>query len=214
MQRRLPCCNPGMDTHVFQVPELRHIFSSHEGWGRWGLSASPSSQTWASAPSGGEGGLRCPVDATHPYMMQPRVGHSVFQGLKLRHLLHMRDGVAAKRRSGFERALTRAHVFELGHLCIYSSWALNLPWSPQSVIESKFNRQQLHRNHFWKSLLFVKFENKRKRKDTCAHKCWQRIAPVFLQGWIFTREPSFARFGICRQEDFVWLVSWNHVTHI
>ena len=132
MQRGLPCCNSGMDTPVFQGPELRHKFSPHERWGRWGLSASPSSQTWASAP--GEWG----VEVSTNIWCNQGLETPVFQGLKLRHLPHMRDGVAAKRRSGFERAPTRARVF--GHLCFYT-WAMNLSWFPQSVVEFKFNRE-------------------------------------------------------------------------
>ena len=100
-----------------------------------GEGASPSSQTWASAPwEWGRGGVEVP---THIWCNQG-LNTPVFQGLKLRHLPHMRDGVAAKRRSGFERAPTRAPVF--GHLCIYT-WAMNLPWFPQSVVEFKFNRE-------------------------------------------------------------------------
>ena len=105
----------------------------------------------------------------------------VFQGLKLRHLLHMRDGVAAKRRSGFERASS--------YPCsCFLTWAPLYPLImglESALISAVSNCLSLsstgsHLNHFWKTLLFEKFENKRKRKDPCAHKCWQTIATVFF----------------------------------
>ena len=179
MQRGLPCCNTGMDTHVFQGPELRHKFSSHERWGRC-IAIFPN----MSKCTRGVGGW-----GIHQYMMQPRVGNSRLPGAQTQTLAsHEGWGCSQKKKriwaSSYPGSCFWAPLYlHMGHesalISAVSSWV---------YVQQGVNLPKLLLENFF----FVKFENKREEKrclllvHTNADK---GLRQFFLQGWIFTKEP-------------------------